>query len=852
MTASVVCTRFGRPATVALARAVQEAQVDDPLAPVTVVVPSNLAGLTARRLLGSGELAADGGPSGIANVSFATPYQLAVRLGSGAVAERGTVPLTNAVLGSAIRRVLAEEPGMFDGVHAHAATETALVGAYAELSDLSTDALGSLEAVGGLTGEVVRVYRSARARLHGFHDENDIVRAATAAVRADTIPPAELGQVVLYLVDEVSPTTGELIDALAYRGELVAIVGFTGNGQADVAAHDLVERLGGRSPQFRHHQPPPASSAAPDATEEARRATRGVLEAAGAGVPFDRIAILYPAAEPYARIVHEQLDAAAVPWNGPALPRLADSVSGRVLLRLLDLTEGARFDRDDVIELVSTAPVTTDSGRWAPAAAWDRTSRKAGVIGGLHDWTSKLARRRVVLEQRIAEPGADTSEGRVERLRTEVEIADSLERFVVGLGQAVGSPPADWVGRCAWARDLLHTMLGAPGRRTGWPDEERDAGDRVEDALEELSILDAIEPDVTFEIFHRAVTSQLDRPARRHGRFGHGVLVSSLQLAGGLDVDIVFVLGLAEGVCPRSGETTPCFPTGFAPRPRASSRIGLSGWPSRIANSSLASPLVGWRPPSSIRGDHRTGRASFPSRWFLDQVEQRVGHRVLSRDLHTLPGDVIETIPSFTAGLGDGQDAPSLTDHDLAQLAMSVGAGGQPIDHPVVGCDLGLARGLEAITTRRSPTFSRWDGNLDGQPVPDPFAGAPLSPTRLETWATCPRKFLLSSLLRVREVERPDDIEEIGAADKGSLVHAVLEKFVEEAIHRPEPERLAPGQPWSDADRDRLHEIALQLFDEFEGDGVTGRPLLWEAVQTRGARRPGRVPAGGQRGTRQA
>ena len=91
---------YGRPASEALARTLARVKADEPLAPVTVIVPSNLAGLTARRLLGAGVV----GAGGVANVSFVTPFRLAELLAADQLLD--TRPLTNPVLGAAVRLAL--------------------------------------------------------------------------------------------------------------------------------------------------------------------------------------------------------------------------------------------------------------------------------------------------------------------------------------------------------------------------------------------------------------------------------------------------------------------------------------------------------------------------------------------------------------------------------------------------------------------------------------------------------------------------------------------------------------------------------------------------------------------------
>src|SRR5579859_261404 len=78
---------YGRDAAEALRSTVASAKDDEPLAPVTVVVPSNHVGVAARRLLASGRVGSCCGRGvGLAAVAFLTPYRLAELLGAPALA----------------------------------------------------------------------------------------------------------------------------------------------------------------------------------------------------------------------------------------------------------------------------------------------------------------------------------------------------------------------------------------------------------------------------------------------------------------------------------------------------------------------------------------------------------------------------------------------------------------------------------------------------------------------------------------------------------------------------------------------------------------------------------------------
>jgi len=65
--------RYGRPAAEELRASISLAKGDEPLAPVTIVVPSNYVGVATRRLLASGSLGSVCRRGiGVAAVSFVT------------------------------------------------------------------------------------------------------------------------------------------------------------------------------------------------------------------------------------------------------------------------------------------------------------------------------------------------------------------------------------------------------------------------------------------------------------------------------------------------------------------------------------------------------------------------------------------------------------------------------------------------------------------------------------------------------------------------------------------------------------------------------------------------------------
>ena len=819
----------GRPATEALARRIAAAKAGHPLDPVTVIVPSNQAGLSVRRLIGSGAL----GSPGLANVSFVTPFRLAELLGSAELAERR--PLTNPVLAAAARAVLAAEPGIFGEVAGHQATAAALVQLYGELSRALPSTLTRIAGTGARGAETVRLVRAVRSRLRGYHDEDDLALAATSRLARDGKAVASLGTVVWHLPARLSPAMQALVrQALDGAPASAVVAALGGADDADELVRGLCAAVGAGLPEDAVVEEPRAGRivSVSDPDEEVRAAVREVVALATAGTDLHRIAIFFPTAEPYARALVGQLGAAGIPHNGPSTARLADAVAGRTLLAALAVPS-AGWRRAGVVALLSGGPVRHD-GRLAPSGRWDELSRAAGVVGGRDDWKVKLTSHAARLRTRRDElaSSGDATVAALARLSGDAEASEELLRFVERLASSLDriDTAGSWAARSRAARELLEALLGSDDLRAGWPEEEVDAAALVEAAVARLGVLDEVEPEPSSTAFTQAVQAELDAGAGRVGRFGEGVLVAPLAASVGLDLDAVLVVGMAEGSCPSLRHDDTLLPDVDRLLATAGELLTRQQRLADLHRAYLCALASGREHQTLLlpRGDLRDRRSRLPSRWLLDSLGHQVGREVFSSDVAELTGGEVDLVASYAHGITGAEVHGALADRDVAALLRHVAAGGRPESHPLATGALG--RGFRCHAARRGAELTEWDGNLAGAVLPSPAAGHPISSSRLETWAACPFRYFLAHVLRLGERDDPEETTDIAANDRGSLVHEVLERFIGEAITRPGGSP-SPSERWTAADRDRIEEVAQEVFDRYEAAGLTGRPLLWRRTK---------------------
>jgi ATP-dependent helicase/nuclease subunit B len=812
---------YGRPASQALADAIQRAKAAGPLAPVTVIVPSNFTGLTGRRLLGAGIV----GAGGVANVGFLTPLRVAELLAADLLLDRR--PLTNPVLGAAVRLALADDPGPFAQVADHHATVAALSSLYAELSNVAPATLTRIEQHGGAARTAVRFRRAIGAHLGAFHEEADVARAA--AQRADLATMlAPFGAVIWYLPAPLTAPMALLLAAVAGTAPFTAIVGVTGDDQADDAVWATCAQVGVERPATEPATPPTGDAivSVTDADEEVRAVVRRIAALAEQGVPLDRIGVFHPAPNPYVATLEQELAAASIPANGPTRRKLADSVTGRTLLDSLALP-AQRWRRDRVMALVSGAPVR-DGDEPARPTTWERLSREAGVVQGLDDWHRKIAGMQHTVRSELERHEGEPDDWRVRKRQGQITDLQHLVDFVDALATAVRAVEraTGWPAKAAAATALLHQLLGAGHVHPHWPDEEQAAFERVEDALSRLATLDELEPEPTHDVFVRALTAELDVTRGRNGRFGNGVLYGSLSSAIGQDLDAVFILGCAEGLLPAARRDDAMLPD--AARALSGGELALRAArlheQHRVLLAALAAAPEGRRTLTFARGDLRGSRRTLPSRWLLDTASARAGDTVYATDFDELGAPVVDIVSSHAGGIRSAASHASLVDRDLAALTRHVDTGAVIDAHPVAAL---VGRGLQAQAARRSPRFTEWDGNLAGQPIPN-TAERSISPTRLETWASCGYRYYLGNVLGLSDRDEPERVLDISPLDRGSGVHLALEQFLLEVIDTGPP---APDEPWTPAHRARLRAIAEDVFADYERRGRTGRAVHWRLAK---------------------
>ena len=823
---------YGEPAFSALVAMIDEAKKTDPLAPVTVIVPSNYTGLSLRRRLGSA--------SSVVNIRFLVLPRVAELLGSPRLA-KNKLPLTAWHRAEAVRAVLIGHRGILESVSDHPATESALTATFRDLRLASEVTLNQIARSSDKNAQLVTLFRRFRELTKNAFDLEDLAEAATEAVRDGSAALGDLGRLLLYLPRSLSPAETAFIEQFMRREAIDIILGQTFDAGADRASAELAERLKiGPQPVANAGKPPTATAVLRtiDAEEEVRSVVRLSLDAASNGTPLYRIGVLFGSSELYAPLLQEQLTAAEIPFNGPPFRPLASSVAGRLLIGMLKLPD-SNFRREAVMDWLTSGPIIQtnsgpNQGRWIPGHRWDQISRDAGIVGGVRQFSRRL--------QAWAE--------REGRQPSDATAATGLGAFLEELERRLQTPAsASMSDLVRWALGLLDRFLGSESAATGWEnDSELEAYQEIRRRLESAASAESLwdnqsgsdssaknlSRDESRQLLARLVEDALQDASGRLGRYGDGILIGSLKSARGMDFDHIFVLGMVEGAMPAPTREDPLIPDRqrevLRLPERAARRFELRcDYLAALASSKERTLCF---PQSSLRSQS----TNTPSRWLLESAALLQGDQMSSDDFAQLRiAPWLTTLASFQQALA----TPSLSVASSQEWELRSLLSFPDVKAHFLGNEPSFVAAFDTATSRLAP----WSRRAKIGPVELGLRSGAVgsgvlldstrnySPTSFELLASCPFHYFLDQVVRVRETVRPEEIVRISGADRGNIIHDSLELFFNET--KGQGRSLEPDEPWQQRDADRLAAIADEECDRAHERGITGGELIWKVDRTR-------------------
>ncbi|MGA3211920.1 MAG: PD-(D/E)XK nuclease family protein [Terriglobales bacterium] len=570
----------------------------------------------------------------------------------------------------------------------------------------------------------------------------------------------------------------------------------------------------------------------PHEVSEAREIAREAIRLKrDCGIEFTDMAVLVRDSETYLPLMAATFGQVGVPFylrDGLPLDR---SGIGRSLLALLRLPE-ADYRRGEVMQWLTLGVVASE----APLTLWDRLSAQAGIVEGESQWREKLQGLVDAYEAKLKKSGKEEREdGEIRRNRLEFWLgtARELQAFALSLLQQLN----DWRRQTTWAAlaDAATAMLCSYHR----PGAERD---QVQEEIAKLAELDRLGEPASSSDFVEAVASALAATSRQEGKLERtGVHLLSLASARHTRFRVVFIPGLVERSFPQAGRQDPILldderralsaATGGATglplkslRPQEERLLFLLGLEAARERVVLTEP----------RADATSGAEKSPSNFLLSSLECLEGRPFTREDLHRSGAARVQVVPNSAMLHHDAGSAMDAREFDLSKVADCLASRQPEASRYLEQVLPGFACAVTAEQAQwGSDRLTAYDGLLGSEECRQALAGDfpddhVYSPTALETYATCPYHFFLQHVLKLKELEEPEAIEELDALSKGNLYHHILEDFYREMQANGHlPLVVNDLELYNNA----IARLGQRRFKETEQAGLAGPAATWELDQ---------------------
>ncbi|MBP1596203.1 MAG: ATP-dependent nuclease subunit B-like protein [Acidobacteria bacterium] len=816
---------------VELARRQQEG---DPLAPVAVLVGSNLlASYLKRRIAETGGAAA--------NLHFLTFLDLARKLGSPAPSGGSKPDLPHLGASLFLEDVLERNtPEAFARVAGFAGFRGAVLDTFRDLRDagvMPSSLESSIAAIRGLAPDrqthlrsLARIYRLFKARISAFRDSADEFRQAGLAAGA---APRVLGtrSLLIYGIYDVTGVQADLLHSLKDALDLTYFIPFVDkhatrfaapflearSRELEVAPEELpqvqpkvgLHRLAARI--FAPFEPVAACYplqplvadgsftlvSVPGESRAAVEVIREVLAAVQQGLirGFHEAAVILRQPDEEAPVLTEAFRLRGIPYylhGGSAFSRRPLS---QAILAIAGL-ESEAFSRRAVLkamDLVAAALPPATASAW-DVPQWRLLTNDPRFLAGVAAWdaaTESLVREaRGRLRRAEASEASGEDPGDEEYLAHSVPAAQNLLDSAVSLRAGwieLRKAAADWPEACSWqewARLLQERLEPILGKSADWP--------AFSPVLDVFHCLGRIPDDAAFRQaasrarMAAALLDALADLASMEGAFERrGVTLLSAAAARGLRFPLVILPGLEEGRFPARLRQDPLL---------LDSERQKIGRPSRLPLKSLRGEEEKLLFDMAVRSadrrlvlmtsrlDEASDRERIPSQFFLRCAAAARGATVGLQDLTP------EEIPGLRSASLDGAGPPK------GMIAVDEGE----IRLGLIAEDPGRARAVLAEFADVEPGLlrgpmaydrARWERRLTGfdgrlldaelvRSVAGTVLGGQVSASRIEEYAKCPYLFYLRRVQRLEKWREEEPFEGLDPLVRGQVIHAILEEFL--------------------------------------------------------------------------
>ncbi len=571
---------------------------------------------------------------------------------------------------------------------------------------------------------------------------------------------------------------------------------------------------------------------APDQTQEVREITRTIFSLVREqDYTFDEIGVLLTEPNIYGPLLLETLSRLGIPctfvWEQPLLAT-RQGKAAQALCHLLSencprqrLFTFLRLARPPFQDLIGGAVSE------AHIAEWEALCLEAGIGRGGQEWRGRLA----ALEARHQNAWGGSPGQRASALRLLIRFMD---RLLADVRTVQGQQT--WEG---WLTHFLR-MYGDYVSGTWWSDGEpgREGADEqglnLEGPLRHLAplLVETTRPEEWVEVVLTCLSWGKARLRKTHTT---GVLLGDMTQAAGLRFRAVIIPGLAQ----ESGVRLPAQDPVLSDAERQHlAEVLTMDVPARrqaverqqllfMLATQSAQEVLCLTYPRTVQGSARP-----PATLLLQTVSVLCGRQATLADLQhrsrwvSAAGGYAQSIQQAVDALEFHLAYAFTRAHHLKRdaSAQAVRLGLQTLPFFVPAAQAMVQRG-------EHPHLTAFDGCMQAESVKNALRqhlfpqGVCLSASSMETYARCPFRYFLETVLALKPWEEPERILALLPRDRGVLVHAILYEFFSRLQQR---NQLPLSVQRSDDEQQLLTQIAGEQFAAFAQTRPVGAALIWE------------------------